>query len=194
MRPKATSTAGRIDSWDAGLTEAQRWQAYDKAGTAPWYEFAAWAKEEFGLSRQPGRSAVYRWKDRMRGNESAHRVEETITAKREVGTMAKAAGIDNQDLISAYITMGADLAMRTGVADDAKKFTGMAMDLAAAQCKMIDLDLKRRSVAATEKAVAERIKSDREKAVDALLEEAKGNARATELLNQFLSALEKKTA
>ena len=191
---KTAQKSPRCDSWDADLDEVTRRKIYDKARRATWYVVADWAQKEFGLKRAPGRRAVYAFKAFMRENESAHRVEETITAKREVGTMAQAAGIDNQDLIAAYTTMGADLAMRTGCADDAKKFTGMALDLAAMQCKMIDLELKRRSVAATEKAVSERIKTDREKAVDALLEEAAGNPAATALLNQFLAALEKKPA
>lgn len=145
MKTKTAQKIPRCDSWYADLDEPTRWKIYDKARRATWYVVADWAKKEFGLPRAPGRRAVYAFKAFMRENESAHRIEETITAKREVGTMAQAAGIDSQELISAYITMGADLAMRTGVADDAKKFTGMALDLAAAQAKLIDLDLKRRA-------------------------------------------------
>lgn len=192
MKTKTAQKSPRIDAWYADLDEPTRWKAYDKACRTKWYVFAAWAREEFGLRREPGRQAVYNFKAFMREGESAHRVEVSITTKREVGTMAQAAGINNQELISAYTTMGADLAMRIGDADGAKKYTGMAIDLAAIQCKMIDLELKQRSVAATEKSVAERIKSDREKAVDALLEEAAGNPAATALLNQFLAALEEK--
>jgi hypothetical protein len=194
MKTKTAQKSPRCDAWYSDLDEPSRWKLYDKARRGSWYVVSEWAKKEFGLTRAPGRQAVYNFKTFMRENESAHRVEESITAKREVGTMAQAAGIDNQDLISAYTTMGADLAMRTGVADDAKKFTGMALDLAAAQAKLVELKLRERAVAANEKAVAERIKTDREKAVDALLEEAAGNPAATALLNQFLAALEKKTA
>ena len=149
----------RCDAWYADLDEVTRWKIYDKARRASWYVVSVWAQKEFGLKRAPGRRAVYDFKSFMRENESAHRIEETITAKREVGTMAQAAGIDNQDLISAYITMGADLAMRTGVADDAKKFTGMAMDLAASQAKMFELDLKKRAQATKD----EQLKLAREK-------------------------------
>jgi len=194
MKTKTAQKSPRCDAWYSELEEPVRWKIYDKARRGSWYVVSEWAKKEFGLKRAPGRQAVYNFKAFMRGQESAHRVEETITAKREVRSMAEAAGIDNQDLISAYTTMGADLAMRTGVADDAKKFTGMALDLAAAQAKLIELRLRERAVAANEKAVAERIKTDREKAVDALLEEAAGNPAATALLNQFLAALEKKPA
>lgn len=194
MKTKTAQKSPRCDAWYSELEEPVRWKIYDKARRGSWYVVSEWAKKEFGLKRAPGRQAVYNFKAFMREQESAHRVEETITAKREVRSMAEAAGIDNQDLISAYTTMGADLAMRTGDADGAKKFTGMALDLGAAQAKLIELRLRERAVAANEKAVAERIKTDREKAVDALLEEAAGNPAATDLLNKFLAALEKKTA
>jgi hypothetical protein len=153
MPAKTAQKSPRIDAWYSGLDEPTRWKAYDKACRSKWYVFAAWAKTEYGLKREPGRQAVYNFRAYMRENESAHRVEETITAKREVRSMAQAAGIDNQDLITAYTTMGADLAMRTGVADDAKKFTGMAIDLASIQFKQIDLDLKRRAQETKEEAL-----------------------------------------
>lgn len=184
----------RIDAWYARLDEAARWKAYDQACRVPWYELAAWVQQEHKLERAPGRQAVYDFKKFMRAGQSAHRIEESIVARREVGTMAQAAGIDNQDLISAYTTMGADLAMRTGDADGAAKFTAMAMDLAAAQTKLLELKLRERAVAAQEKIAAERVRGDREKAVAALLEEAAGNAPATALLNQFLASLEGKPA
>lgn len=142
---KTAQKSPRCDSWYADLDEVTRWKIYDKARRATWYVVADWAQKEFALKRAPGRRAVYAFKAFMRENESAHRVEETITAKREVGTLAQVAGIDNQDLISAYITMGADIAMRTGAADDAKKFTGMAMDLGAFQTKMFELELKKKA-------------------------------------------------
>lgn len=190
----AQQKSPRCDAWYADLDEASRWKIYDKARRASWYIVAEWAQQEFGLPRAPGRRAVYAFKAFMRENESAHRIEESITAKREVGTMAHAAGIDNQDLISAYTTMGADLAMRTGDAAGAKKFTEMALGLAAAQTKLFELKLRERAVAAAEKAAAERVKADREKAVDALLEEAAGDPDATAQLHRFLAALEKKAS
>jgi len=142
---KTAQKSPNCNAWYADLDEVTRWKIYDKARRASWYVVSAWAQKEFDLQRAPGRHAFYAFKAYMRENESAHRIEETITAKREVGTMAQAAGIDNQDLIKAYLTMGADLAMRTGVADDAKKFTGMAMDLGAFQTKMFDLELKKKA-------------------------------------------------
>jgi len=145
MKTKTAQKSPRCDAWYSEIEEPMRWKIYDKARRGSWYVVSEWAKKEFGLKRAPGRQAVYNFKAFMREQESAHRVEESITAKREVGTMAQAAGINSQELISAYITMGADLAMRTGCADDAKKFTGMAMDLSAAQAKMFELELKKKA-------------------------------------------------
>ncbi len=179
MKTKTAQKSPRCDSWYADLDEPTRWKIYDKARRATWYVVADWAKKEFGLPRAPGRRAVYAFKAYMRENESAHRVEETITAKREVGTMAKAAGIDNQELISAYITMGADLAMRTGYADDAKKFTGMAMDLSAAQAKMFELELKKK--AQETKDAQLRLSREKFEAAEARLNKAKEVVSDTKL-------------
>jgi len=148
---KTTATAGRVDAWDAGLTEAQRWQAYDQACRSKWYEVASWAKEEFKLSRAPGRNAVYAWKARMRGNESAHRVEESVRARDEIGALAGTAAADAK-LIGAYKSMAADLALR-GNAGDAVKFTLMAMDLASGQRKAEELELKARAQATKDAAL-----------------------------------------
>jgi len=68
-----TATKPRIDAWDAALTDAQRWSVYDKLRTLPWYKVAQWASAEFGLASEPSRAAMYRFADRMRGQESARR-------------------------------------------------------------------------------------------------------------------------
>lgn len=164
-------SSARCDAWDADLTDAQRWQAYDKARRSSWYEVAEWAQKEFGLKRAPGRNAIYRWKARMRGDESTHRIEEGILAKRDVGALAAAAGIQDQDLIAAYITMGADMAMRNGDADGAAKYTGIAIDLAAVQTKRVELELKSRA----QQTKDEQLKLAREKfqAAEARLNQAK---------------------
>lgn len=176
----------RSDAWDADLTEAQRWQAYAQFRRSPWFEVSAWIAGQFGVDA-PSRSALYRWAARMRSQESAHRLEQAITAREEIGTLASTVATDAA-LIDAYKTLAADLALK-GNAADAVKFTAMAMELGGSQAKLIELRLRERAVAANERAVAERIKSDREKAVDALLAEAKGNAAAEAALQTFLAAL-----
>ena len=63
----------RIDSWDAALTDAQRWTVFDKSRRASWAEVAEWIAAEYGVEA-PSRSAFYRFLDRMRGMESGHRL------------------------------------------------------------------------------------------------------------------------
>lgn len=133
----------RSDAWDAHLTEAQRWQAYDLFRRSPWYEVAEWAREEFGLERAPARSAMYRWAARMRGQESAHRIEQAVTARDEIGALANTAAADAA-LIDAYKSLAADLALK-GNAADAVKYTVMAMEIGNAQRKAAELELKARA-------------------------------------------------
>lgn len=133
----------RSDAWDADLTDAQRWQAYDLFSRSPWYKVAAWSKEEFGLSRAPGRNALYNWARRMRGLESAHRIEEAVQARDEIGALANTAAADAA-LVDAYKSLAADLALK-GNAGDAVKYTVMAMEIGNAQRKAAELDLKRRA-------------------------------------------------
>ena len=91
-----TTTKPRADAWDAGLTDAQRWQAYDQMRRARWYEVAEWAQAEFGLARAPGRNALYAWAKRMRSMESAHRIEQAIQAREEIGAMAGTAAANDR--------------------------------------------------------------------------------------------------
>ncbi len=140
----ATLTKPRSDAWDAGLTEAQRWQAYAQFRRSPWFEVSAWIAEQFGVTA-PSRSALYRWAARMREQESAHRLEQTVIARVEVGKLAQAAGQNDVELIEAYKTLGADVALSTGDADKAEKFTMMAMMIGDAQRKKLELDLKERA-------------------------------------------------
>lgn len=132
----------RSDAWDADLTEAQRWQAYAQFRRSPWFEVSAWAAEQYGVP-PPSRSALYRWAARMRQQESAHRLEQSITAREEIGTLASAVATDAA-LIDAYKTLAADLALK-GNAADAVKFTVMAMELGNGQRKAAELELKARA-------------------------------------------------
>ncbi len=132
----------RADAWDAPLTDPQRWAAYERFRRGlPWYAVAKWIGKEFAIPA-PSRTALYRWAARMRALESAHRIEQAITARDEVDALAAAAGQHDEQLISAYKTLAADLAMRQGDATQAAKFTRMALDLAAAQTKRAEIDLK----------------------------------------------------
>ena len=132
----------RIDAWDATLTEAQRWQAYDMFRRSPWYAVAKWAAEEFSI-QQPSRSSLYRWAERMRKDESAHRIEQSIQAREEVGAMANTVATDSK-LIDAYKSLATDLALKNNAAD-AVRFTTMALAIAAQSTKQQELDLKKRA-------------------------------------------------
>ena len=110
MNAPSTITKTRIDAWDAGLTDAQRWQVYDRLRRSPWYVVSAWAAEEFSLGEGPSRSAIYRFSSRMRGLESAHRIESALLARDEAGALV-AATTDDAATITAYKAMAQDLAL-----------------------------------------------------------------------------------
>lgn len=174
----ANQTKPRSDAWDANLTEAQRWQAYAQFRRSSWFEVSAWAAEQFGV-QPPSRSALYRWAARMREQESDHRVEQTIIARIEVGKLAKAAGQNDVELIEAYKTLGADVALSTGDADKAEKFTMMAMMIGDSQRKKIELDLKERAQSTKEETL--RLAREKFEAAEARIDATR---KTLERLNQ----------
>lgn len=178
-------------SWDDALTEAQRWEAYDKfvAFREKWWAVAKWAAEEFGIE-PPSRSGLYRFAARMKPLEADWRVRQSIEARTFAGQLARKAGQTDEHLVAAYETLAADAALQLGDAKKAALYTRMAIAIGEKIVERTKLELKARQVAAQEASVAERIKSDREKAVDALLAEAKGNAAAEAALQTFLCALQ----
>ena len=135
-----TATKPRIDAWDAGLTDAQRWSVYDKLRTLPWYKVAEWAAAEFSLGAEPSRAAMYRFADRMRGQESARRIERALAARDEAGALV-AARTDDAETIAAYKTLAQDLAL-DGHAEEAMLYTRMALDIAAQATKAQEIALK----------------------------------------------------
>lgn len=179
----------RSDAWDADLTEAQRWQAYDLFRRSPWYAVAEWAHKEFGLRRAPGRGALYRWARRMRQDESARRIEQAVAARDEIGALAGTAAADAA-LIDAYKSLAADLALK-GNAADAVKYTVMAMEIGNAQRKAAELELKARAQEtkdaalklAREKfeAAEARLASAKEVVSDAKLTDAERTAKMREI-------------
>jgi hypothetical protein len=132
----------RSDSWDATLTEAQRWQCYDMFRRSPWYAVAKYVEAEYSLT-QPSRSSLYRWAERMRKDESAHRIEQSIQAREEVGALADTIATDAK-LVDAYKSLATDLALK-GNAQDAIRFTTMAIQIASQSTKQQELDLKKKA-------------------------------------------------
>lgn len=172
-----TTTKPRADAWDAGLTDAQRWQAYDQFRRARWYEVAEWAQAEFGLARAPGRNALYAWAKRMRAQESAHRIEQAIEAREEIGAMAGTAAASDR-LIAAYQSMAAELALKGGTAD-AVRLTTMAMQLAAQQTAAAELAIKQQRLGQQQDALRlAREKFEAAEAKIAAVRDAVGKARA----------------
>jgi hypothetical protein len=141
----------RTDAWDAALTEAQRWEAYERFRQFTWRQVAAWLEEEHGI--ETSKTALYRWAARMRKLESAHRIEQAVTAREEAGDLAAAAKQDDATLIEAYKTLGADIALRTGDAGAAAKFLKMALSLAEANRARAELSLKERAQETKDKAL-----------------------------------------
>ena len=180
------------NSWDAALTDPQRWAVYAKfvEFRSDWTQVAGWVREEYGI-KEPSRSGLYRFADRMRRLESAHRLEQAIIARSEAGELARSAGQTDADLVAAYETLAADAALGMGDAKKAGLYTKMAMAIGEKIAEREKLRLKERQVAVAERSVSERVKSDREKAVDGLMDLAKGNDAATALLQQFLETLDK---
>lgn len=79
----------------------------------------------------------------MRDLESAHRIEQSIQAREEIGALANTTATDTA-LIDAYKSMAADLALQ-GNAKSAVSLTVMAMEIGNAQRKQVELDLKARA-------------------------------------------------
>ena len=137
-----TAPKARIDAWDAGLTDQQRWDAYDRMRRSPWQKVSQWAADEFGVE-PPSRSALYRFAARLRRLESAHRLESALAAREEAGALV-AAETDDGTLVAAYKTLAQDLALK-GDAKTAETYTRMALQLADSARRRAELDLKDRA-------------------------------------------------
>jgi hypothetical protein len=173
-----STTKPRADAWDATLTDAQRWQAFDQFRRGKWYEVADWARDQFGLAQSPGRASLYRWAGRMRKLESAHRIEQAIQARDEIGALAGTAATSGR-LIEAYQSLAAELALK-GNAPDAVRLTTMAMQIAAQQQAAAELEIKKQRLGQQQDALRlAREKFEAAEAKIAAVREAVGKARAS---------------
>ncbi len=123
----------RHDSWDAALTEEQRWEAYEKSKQVAWYTFAAWVTEEYGLST-PSKNAVYDWQKWMRGQEAEHRLQKSILARKELRGLADAAALD-AETADAYMALAND-AILSGNPEKAAKIVAAAVQINGASLRM----------------------------------------------------------
>jgi len=154
MPRKPYNEKPRSDSWDAPLTEEQRWRAYDKfvQFRAKWWEVAAWAAEEFGIAA-PSRSGLYRFWERMKRDEAGWRTRQCIDARARAGDLARRAGQNDAELAEAYQTLAADAALQFGDTDRAMVLTKMAMAIGDKIIRSGDLDVKRRAQDTKEEAM-----------------------------------------
>ena len=88
----------RIDSWDAGLTEAQQAQVYDRMRRSAWYVVSKWVKDEFNIPA-PSKSGLYRFQEWFADHEAEYlltqRIKDRDALERE---LAAAGAADPQKL------------------------------------------------------------------------------------------------
>lgn len=142
------------NAWDDALTDAQRWQAYDKfvQFRSKWWEVAAWVEAEYGI-KAPSRSGLYRFADRMKPLEAAYRVRQSIEARAFAGELAKKAGQTDEDLVAAYETLAADAALQLGDAAKAAMYTRMAIAIGEKIATRRALEIKARAQDTKEEAL-----------------------------------------
>ena len=131
----------RIDRWDAPLSEADRWRAYESARNTPWHKAAEWVGEEFGVD-PPSRSAWYRWLARMRREEAAERLARAAAAVSEAKRLAGEAGGDDA-LEDALKALAADAALNASDPEAALRYVRMAAGIARARESRARLALDR---------------------------------------------------
>ena len=132
----------RNDAWDTPLTEAQRWEAYERSKGVPWPTFAAWLAEEYGLS--VGKTAIYEWQAWMR--------RRAIAARQELKGLSDYAALDARTA-DAYLALAND-AILSGDPDRAAKIVESAVKINAASLRLAEqrqqaerLDLQRQELA-----------------------------------------------
>lgn len=173
----------RSDAWDAGLSDEQRWQVYDRLRQHRWYEVVEWIGAELEIE-PPSRSALYKWADRMRRLESTRRLEQALLAREEIGKLAGTSAA-NDKLVGAYKSMAAELALQ-GDAKEAVRLTNMAMSLAAQQTAQMELQLKAQRL--EQQGDAQRLAREKFEAAEARATAAEKRAAAAEAQVQELQA------
>lgn len=122
----------RLDAWDAPLTEAERWDAYERSKGVPWHVFSKWCLDEFDI--EPSKNAVYDWQAYMRRQEGAHRLERAIAARQELKGLTDAAALDSMTA-DAYLALAND-AILSGEPDKAAKIVAAAVQINAASLRV----------------------------------------------------------
>lgn len=131
---------GRIDRWDANLSEAARWGVYEKSLKWNYPVLVEWLQKEYNLSEPPSKTAFYAWKSSMRKDEADYRRTRLIEARLELSALAevKAAPADVAD---ALVSLGSEAAL-SGDLDAAKKLVEMAAKIYDGQRQAKRLDFQ----------------------------------------------------
>ena len=129
-----TDRKRRTDAWDAALTEAQRWEAYEKAKSVSWMVFSDWAAAEHGV--RPGKNAIYDWMAWMRAQEGQHRLERAIAARKELKGLSDAGALDAQTA-DAYMALAND-AILSGDPEKASRIVAAAVQINAASLRLAE--------------------------------------------------------
>ena len=124
----------RMDAWDSALTEAQRWEAYEKAKSVSWTAFSDWAAAEYGV--RPGKNAIYDWMAWMRAQEGQHRLERAIAARKELKGLSDAGALDAQTA-DAYMALAND-AILSGNPEKAARIVAAAVQINAASLRLAE--------------------------------------------------------
>ena len=143
--------SARSDSWYANVPEEELAKLYSMARRgAQWFEVVKAANDELGLDVHPSRSAYYRWMDWMREQDSERRLAQARIAALEADQLAKGVGLNDDTAIMAYKSLAAEMALKTGNAQEAGHFMRMATDLFDRQLHAKEIDLKTKDLARKE--------------------------------------------
>ena len=140
----------RMDAWDSALTEAQRWEVYEKSKGVTWTAFADYLNAEYGI--RPSKNAIYDWMAWMRREEGQHRLERAIAARKELKGLSDAGALDAQTA-DAYMALAND-AILGGDPDKAAKIVAAAAQINAASLRIREQRLQAERLALQEQSLA----------------------------------------
>lgn len=132
----------RSDAWDAGLTDEQRWQCYDKCRAIAWYLATQYIQQEYG--ERISRGAYYRWLTRMRSMEGERRLGQAREAAMEAAAIAKGSPLADDITAEAYKAMAIEAAIKTD-AKTAAQYVQMAVAISSRALKRQELELRARA-------------------------------------------------
>ena len=172
----------RTDSPLAALTETQQDELFVVLRTMSYGHAVEWASEHLGVATSV--AGLARWWRRQSRARLRAQIRRDIDTSAQFDRIADDAVLDER--MRKALKDGFFRFMSAEDNEAALDFAKMALQANQGVHNAASLDLKRRQA-------EEQSRSEREKAVDALIAESKGNERAAALLRQFLAALEAKT-